>query len=70
MAFAILNASAKAMGPSLDGVSVMKSTFVSSSQSTPVWRAVGSIAGGLAELFAVCIFIGAIGIWAKIIVTV
>jgi hypothetical protein len=48
----------------------MKSTFVSSSLSTPIWRTAGSIAGGLAELFAICIFIGAIGIWAKIIVTV
>lgn len=30
-------------------------------------RALGSAAGDLAELLAICIFIGAIGVWAKLL---
>lgn len=30
-------------------------------------RALGSAAGDLAELFAICIFIGAIGVWARVL---
>lgn len=32
-----------------------------------VFRVIGSAAGDLAELVAICIFIGAVGIWARIL---
>lgn len=33
-----------------------------------VFRVIGSAAGDLAELVSICIFIGAVGIWARILV--
>lgn len=35
--------------------------------SDGVFRALGSAAGDLAELFAICIFIGAIGVWGRVL---
>ncbi|MBI3699062.1 MAG: hypothetical protein HY242_01270 [Afipia sp.] len=34
------------------------------------FRVIGSAAGDLAELVAICIFIGAVGIWAHILTVV
>ena len=42
-------------------------SFVRTS-SGAVFRTLGSAAGDLAELVAICIFIGAVGIWARILV--
>lgn len=35
--------------------------------SATIARALGSAAGDLAELLAVCVFIGAIGVWARLL---
>jgi len=43
-----------------------KRTFKRTSNGA-AFRVIGSFAGDLAELVAVCIFIGAIGVWASIL---
>ena len=45
----------------------MKRLSMRISTDSDFFRALGSAAGDLAELFAICIFIGAIGVWAQVL---
>ncbi len=69
MALANLMTSGWPTGPALAEDYTTMRTFKRTSTGA-VFRVIGSAAGDLAELAVICIFIGAVGIWAHILGTV